>query len=261
LSLQTLSSGERRRRAPFLTVLWTHCISRSRSFPFPRIACQPAPPPPPRLPAPRHTHTQPCPSRRQRQQVPHVHAARCVGVPAFALWPASHAGRGDMLEGLCCLTCRRRLARYRLRDREAVPQRQACPSSRPRHVLLLVSLCLVRGRPCRDARSCRSSRPGHALHRRRRRPSPHPSFWTEIDQTLGDARRWTTASVRSEAEPRTPAQLCAVAHPDRLRPQGAISRFRLPPFPSIPTPVPLRCYLRSAFPCLYMRKGQAHVSG
>jgi len=62
LSLQTLSSGERRRRAPFLTVLWTHCISRSRSFPFPRIACQPAPPPPPRLPALRHTHTQPCPS-------------------------------------------------------------------------------------------------------------------------------------------------------------------------------------------------------
>jgi hypothetical protein len=59
----------------------------------------------------------------------------------------------------------------------------------------------VSGRQCRDASPCRSSHPRHAL-RRRRRPS-NSSVWTEIDQTLEDARRWSTASESSEAEPRT----------------------------------------------------------
>jgi len=61
-----------------------------------------------------------------------VHAARCVGVPAAALFPsASYAGRGATLEASCCLTRRRRRAKHRLREREAVPQRQAVPIVAP----------------------------------------------------------------------------------------------------------------------------------
>ena len=128
VSLQTLSSEERLRRAPFLTVLGTHCISRSFPLPPQRMPASPASASEAPGPVP---HAHPATSKRPRNQTPHVHAARCVGVPAFAMWPASHAGRGDTLEGLCCLTLRRHLARYRLRDREAVPQRQAVPIVAP----------------------------------------------------------------------------------------------------------------------------------
>jgi len=66
-----LSRGEHVRRAPFLTVLGTHRISRS--LPTPRSACQPAPPLPQWLPVPRHPH-------RPRNQTTHAHVACCVGV-------------------------------------------------------------------------------------------------------------------------------------------------------------------------------------
>ena len=77
------------------------------------------------------THAHPAASKRPCNQTPHVHAARCVGGPAAALWPASHAGRWDTLEGPCCLTCRRRSVKHRLRERKAVPQRQAVPIVAP----------------------------------------------------------------------------------------------------------------------------------
>jgi len=128
LSLQTLSSGERWRLAPFLTVLGTHCISRS--FPLPPQLMQGSPAAASVVPGPA-PHAHPAASKRPRNQTPHVHAAHCVGVPAAALLPASHAGRGDTLEGLCCLTRHRRRAKHRLFEREAVPQRQAVPIVAP----------------------------------------------------------------------------------------------------------------------------------
>ena len=76
-------------------------------------------------------HAHPAASKRPCNQTPHMHAARCVGGPAAALWPASHAGRWDTLEGPCCLTCRRRSVKHRLRERKAVPQRQAVPIVAP----------------------------------------------------------------------------------------------------------------------------------
>jgi hypothetical protein len=83
LSLQTLSSEERLRCAPFLTVLGTHCVSRSFPLP-PQCIAGPA------------SHAHPVASKRPRNQTPHAYAAFCVGVPAVAQCPPpSHAGRGE----------------------------------------------------------------------------------------------------------------------------------------------------------------------
>jgi len=102
LTLPTLSSDERRRRrAPFLTVLGTHCISRSFPLPSQRMSASPAAASAAPGPA---AHAHPAASKRPCNQTPHVPAARCVGVPAAARPPASHAGRGDTLEAPCCLT-------------------------------------------------------------------------------------------------------------------------------------------------------------
>ena len=119
-----MSSDERRRRAPFLTVLATHCISRS--FPLPRSACQLSRR---RLRGPRPSATR-TPSRVQAAAQSNTTCARSMlcGRPRSRVCPpASHAGRGDTLETPCCLTCCRRRAKHRLCEQEAVPQRQAVP--------------------------------------------------------------------------------------------------------------------------------------
>ena len=116
------------RCASFLTVLGIHCISRSFPLPPQRMPASPAAASAVAGPA---SHAHPAASKRPRNQTPHAHAARCVGVPAAARPSASHAGRGDTLEAPCCRTRRRRRAKHRLREREAVPQRQAVPIVAP----------------------------------------------------------------------------------------------------------------------------------
>jgi hypothetical protein len=158
-----LSSDERRRRAPFLTVLGTHCISRSFPLPPQRMPASPAAASAAPGPAP---HAHPAASKRPRNQTPHVHAARCVGVPAAARPSASHAGRGDTLEAPCCRTRRRRRAKHRLREREAVPQRQAVP--------IVAPSTRARLRPCSWG-SCpppRAPTPASAARRRGRAAPP-----------------------------------------------------------------------------------------
>ena len=100
LSLLTLSREECLRCAPFLTVLGTHCISRS--FPLPpqcmlaslaavTVVAGPAP-----HAHPVASHAHPVSSKLPRNQTPHAYAAFCVGVPAVARCPPpSHAGRGE----------------------------------------------------------------------------------------------------------------------------------------------------------------------
>ena len=106
MTLQTLSSEERLRRAPFLTVLGTHCISRN--FPLPpqrmlasltavSVAAGPA------------SHAHPVASKRPRNQTPHAYAACCVGVPSVAVTT------GNTLEACCCRTRRRLCEKHRLR--------------------------------------------------------------------------------------------------------------------------------------------------
>jgi len=129
LSLQTLSSDERRRRAPFLTVLGTHCISRSFPLPPQRMPASPAAASAAPGPAP---HSHPAAFKRRRQSNTTCARSMLCGRPRSRVCPpASHAGRGDTLEAPCCLTCRRRRAKHRLREREAVPQRQAVPIVAP----------------------------------------------------------------------------------------------------------------------------------
>ena len=88
------------RCAPFLTVLGTHCISRS--FPLPpqcmlaslaavTVVAGPAP-----HAHPVASHAHPVSSKLPRNQTPHAYAAFCVGVPAVVRCPPpSHAGRGE----------------------------------------------------------------------------------------------------------------------------------------------------------------------
>ena len=93
LSLQTLSSEERLRHAPFLTVLGTHCISRSFPLPPQRMLASLAAVSVAAGPA---SHAHPVASKRPRNQTPHAYAACCVGVPAVAqCQPPLHAGRGE----------------------------------------------------------------------------------------------------------------------------------------------------------------------
>ena len=93
LSLQTLSSEERLRRAPFLTVLGTHCISRSFPLPPQRMLASLAAVSVAAGPA---SHAHPVSSKLPRNQTPHAYAAFCVGVPAVVRCPPpSHAGRGE----------------------------------------------------------------------------------------------------------------------------------------------------------------------
>ena len=72
LSLQTLSSEERLRCAPFLTVLGTHSISRSFPLPPQRMLASLAAVSVAAGPAP---HAHPVASKRLRNQTPHAHAA------------------------------------------------------------------------------------------------------------------------------------------------------------------------------------------
>ena len=92
LSLQTLSSEERLRCAPFLTVLGTHSISRSFPLPPQRMLASPAAASTAAGPA---THVHPAASKRPLNQTPHAHAARCGQQRDFVSAPPSHAGRGE----------------------------------------------------------------------------------------------------------------------------------------------------------------------
>jgi hypothetical protein len=93
LSLQTLSSEERLRRAPFLTVLGTHSVSRSFPLPPQRMLASLAAVSVAAGPA---SHAHPVASKRPRNQTAHAYAVCCVGVPAVAQCsPPSHAGRGE----------------------------------------------------------------------------------------------------------------------------------------------------------------------
>jgi len=115
-----LSSDERRRHAPFLTVLGTHCINRSFPLPPQRMPASPAAASAAPGPA---QHAHPATSKRPRNQTPHVHAARCVGVPAAALClSASYAGRGDTLEEPSCLSANRDLLYGRVKGEGEVLQ-------------------------------------------------------------------------------------------------------------------------------------------
>ena len=91
LTLQTLSSEERLRHAPFLTVLGTHSVSRSFPLTPQRMLV---------ILAARHTlHAHPVASKRPRNQTPHAHAACCVSVTlhrmrvAGILWKRLAVGR------------------------------------------------------------------------------------------------------------------------------------------------------------------------
>ncbi len=107
LSLQTLSSEERLRRAPFLTVLGTHCISRSFPLPPQRMLASLAAVSVAAGPA---SHAHPVASKRPRNQTPHAYAAFRVGVTLPRMRVA-----GNTLEASCCRTRRRRCAKHRLR--------------------------------------------------------------------------------------------------------------------------------------------------
>ena len=96
MSLQTLSCEERLRRAPFLTVLGTHSVSRSFPLTPQRMLV---------ILAARHTlHAHPVASKRPRNQTPHAHAACCVSVTlhrmrvAGILWKRLAVGRAVVRE-------------------------------------------------------------------------------------------------------------------------------------------------------------------
>ena len=111
MSLQTLSSEERLRRAPFLTVLGTHCISRS--FPLP----------PQRKPRRSLRGRRPCVTRiPSRVQAAAQSNTTCV-CSMLCEWPRSSAVptyrmlvAGNTLEASCCRTRRRRSVKHRLRS-------------------------------------------------------------------------------------------------------------------------------------------------
>ena len=108
LSLQTLSSEERLRHAPFLTVLGTHSVSRSfplspqrmlASLATVSVAAGPV------------SHAHPVTSKLQRNQTPHAYAACYVSVTLHCMRVA-----GNTLEASCCRTRRRLCVKYRLRS-------------------------------------------------------------------------------------------------------------------------------------------------
>jgi hypothetical protein len=107
LSLQTLSSEERLRRAPFLTVLGTHSVSRSFPLPPQRMLASLAAVSVVAGPA---SHAHPVASKRPRNQTPHAYAASCVSVTLHRMRVA-----GNTLEASCCRTRRRLCVKYRLR--------------------------------------------------------------------------------------------------------------------------------------------------
>jgi hypothetical protein len=177
-------------------------------------------------------HAHPAASKRPRNQTPHVHAARCVGVPAAARPSASHAGRGDTLEAPCCRTRRRRRAKHRLREREAVPQRQAVP--------IVAPSTRARLRPCSWG-SCpppRAPTPASAARRRGRAsppgqtPAPPPGtapgpstrrHSTEAGRRVTPARPHAEKPSRRNCQrPRGwPLRLRAASSPRRARSQSA----------------------------------------
>jgi hypothetical protein len=113
LSLQTLSSEERLRRAPFLTVLGTHCISRSFPLPPQRMLASLAAVSVAAGPA---SHAHPVASKRPRNQTAHAYAVCCGACPQSRS-ARLHRMRvaGNTLEASCCRTRRRRCAKHRLR--------------------------------------------------------------------------------------------------------------------------------------------------
>ena len=96
-----------------------HCISRSFSLPWQHILTSLAAVSVASGPA---SHAHPAASKRPRNQTPHAYTARCVGVPAAA-HDRLHRIRvvGNTLEAASCRTRRRRSAKHRLHEREAVP--------------------------------------------------------------------------------------------------------------------------------------------
>jgi hypothetical protein len=100
-----LSSGEHVRRAPFLTVLGTHRISRSLPHPSQRMPASPAAAPVAAGPAPPASTAQ-SNNTRARSMLCGRHAP-------------SHAGHGNTLGASCCRTCRRLCAKYALQPRAA----------------------------------------------------------------------------------------------------------------------------------------------
>ena len=113
LSLQTLSSEERLRCAPFLTVLGTHCISRSFPLPPQRMLASLAAVSVAAGPA---SHAHPVASKRPRNQTAHAYAVFCGACPQSRS-ARLHRMRvaGNTLEASCCRTRRRRCAKHRLR--------------------------------------------------------------------------------------------------------------------------------------------------
>jgi hypothetical protein len=102
-----------------------HCISRSFSLPWQHILTSLAAVSVAAGPA---SHAHPAASKLPRNQTPHAYTARCVGVPAAA-HDRLHRIRvvGNTLEAASCRTRRRRSAKHRLHEREAVPRLQAVP--------------------------------------------------------------------------------------------------------------------------------------
>jgi len=193
-------------------------------------------------------HAHPATSKRPRNQTPHVHAARCVGVPAAALCPrASHAGRWDTLEEPCYLMRRRRRAKHRFREQEAVPQRKAVPivapltrAPPPSATALLLgkleplypSCCPLSQRPPRRAptpvytarRHSRASPPGQTLTPP---PGTVPGPSTCLHSTEAGLRanpelpRAAKPSRRNDQRPRSWPPLIRAASPRRACSQNA----------------------------------------
>jgi hypothetical protein len=115
-------------------------------------------------------------SKRPRNQTPHAYAACCVGVTLHRMLVA-----GNTLEVSSCRTRRRLRAKYRLRQTQASASRRwTMGRTRPQGAGLGFVSVTIKGQSI----------------------DPGPSF-PPLPPSLEDSRRWSTASVRSEAEPRT----------------------------------------------------------
>jgi hypothetical protein len=98
LTLPTLSSDERRRRVPFLTVpVGTHCISRSFPLPSQRMPASPAAASAAPGPAP---HAHPAVSKRPRNQrvrMPSRARSACPENTIFCIWQPCARDSGNKI--------------------------------------------------------------------------------------------------------------------------------------------------------------------
>jgi hypothetical protein len=206
-----LSIEEHVRRAPFLTVLSTHSISRSLPHPPQRMPASPDAAPVAASPAPHSSAAQ-----------SNITRARSMLCGRYA---PSHAGHGNTLGASCCRTCSRLCTKYGGRGvvRRALRNRSD-PGGRP---ATAHSARAQRSRAEDTHRGPATGQRSHAQPPTPTAPAPRASASgppLHCASTFHRSWRRSTAPARSEAEPRTrtaarpPAS--AAAHSDRPRPPG-----------------------------------------